>query len=69
MPSRRSRLLIWLLCFVLAYGFFLVVVRMFERRLMFFPDFPGRLRGDWHPATLGPEDVWLTASDGTKLHA
>lgn len=28
----------------------------------------GRLEGDWHPRTLAPEDVWLTASDGTKLH-
>jgi uncharacterized protein len=63
-----SRLLNWLLCFVLAYTFFLVVVRVFERRLMFFPDFPGRLQGDWHPAALAPEDVWLTASDSTKLH-
>jgi fermentation-respiration switch protein FrsA (DUF1100 family) len=57
-----------LLYFFLAYALFLLVVRVFERRLMFFPDFPGRLQGDWHPMALAPEDVWLAASDGTKLH-
>jgi hypothetical protein len=36
-------------------------------RMIFFPDYPGRLEGDWRPQTLGPEDVWLTSSDGTKL--
>jgi pimeloyl-ACP methyl ester carboxylesterase len=39
------------------------------RRMIFFPDYPSRLGGDWHPRALAPEDVWLTASDGTKLHA
>jgi pimeloyl-ACP methyl ester carboxylesterase len=37
--------------------------------LIFFPDYPGRLEGDWHPRGLNVEDVWLTASDGVKLHA
>jgi len=42
---------------------------MFESRLIFFPNYPGRLDGDWHPRGLNVEDVWLTASDGVKLHA
>jgi len=52
-----------------AYVLLLLVVRLFERRMIFFPDYPSRLEGEWHPRALAPEDVWLTASDGTKLHA
>src|SRR5271165_6536655 len=37
--------------------------------MIFFPDYPGRLEGDWHPRKLDPEDVWITAADGTRLHA
>jgi uncharacterized protein len=51
-----------------AYVLLLLVIRMFESRMVFFPDYPGRLEGDWHPRSLAPEDVWLTASDGTKIH-
>jgi hypothetical protein len=51
------------------YLLVLVLVRIFERRLIFFPDYPGRLAGDWDPRGLPVEDVWLTSSDGTKLHA
>jgi hypothetical protein len=47
----------------------LIALRLFENRMIFFPNFPSRLEGDWHPRTLSPEDVWLTASDGTRLHA
>jgi hypothetical protein len=68
MPSRRSRLLMSLLCIIGAYVVLVLVVSVFERRMMFFPNYPGRLDGDWHPRTLAPEDVWLTSSDGTKLH-
>ena len=58
------------LLYILAgYVLFLVLVRLLERRMIFFPDYPGRLEGDWHPRTLGPEDVWITADDGTRLHA
>jgi uncharacterized protein len=54
---------------VCAYVVLLLAIRLFERRMLFFPDYPGRLQGDWHPHPLNPEDVWITASDGTKLHA
>jgi len=52
--------------YYLALLFFLRIV---EKRLIFFPNYPGRLAGDWKPAGLKPEDVWLRAADGTRLHA
>jgi fermentation-respiration switch protein FrsA (DUF1100 family) len=59
----------FLLYLFAAYVVLLIVMRLFEHRMIFFPDYPNRLEGDWHPRTLNPEDVWLTAADGTKLHA
>jgi uncharacterized protein len=59
----------FLLYLAIAYALLLIVVRLFEHRMIFFPDYPGRLEGDWHPPSLNPEDAWLTASDGTRLHA
>lgn len=59
----------FLLYLFLAYVILLIAMRLFERKMVFFPDYPSRLEGDWHPRSLSPEDVWLTASDGTKLHA
>jgi fermentation-respiration switch protein FrsA (DUF1100 family) len=64
-----NRLSMFLLYLFVAYALLLIVMRLFEHRMIFFPDYPSRLEGDWHPRTLNPEDVWLTASDGTKLHA
>jgi hypothetical protein len=58
-----------LLGYFLTYLLALAIVRMFESRGIFFPNYPGRLAGDWHPRGLNVEDVWLTASDGVKLHA
>jgi fermentation-respiration switch protein FrsA (DUF1100 family) len=52
-----------------AYVLLLALVRFFEHRMIFFPNYPGRLEGDWHPRTLAPEDVWLTTSDSIRLHA
>lgn len=52
-----------------AYVLLLIVMRILEHRMIFFPNYPSRLDGDWHPRKLDPEEVWLTASDGTKLHA
>jgi uncharacterized protein len=65
----RSRLSMFLLYLLIAYALVLALVRIFESRLIFFPDYPARLEGDWHPRVLPVQDVWLTASDGTKLHA
>jgi len=64
-----KRLSMFLLYILVAYVMVLVLVRVFERRMIFFPDYPGRLEGDWHPRALGPEDVWIDAADGTRLHA
>jgi fermentation-respiration switch protein FrsA (DUF1100 family) len=65
----RSRLLNLLLTILVAYLLVLALVRMFESRLIFFPNYPNRLEGDWNPRALPVQDVWLTASDGVKLHA
>lgn len=59
----------FLIYLFVAYVLLLLVLRVFERHMVFFPDYPSRLEGDWHPRALAPEDVWLIASDGTKLHA
>ena len=64
-----NRLSMFLIYLFVAYVLLLIVVRLFESRMVFFPNYPSRLEGDWHPRTLSPEDVWITASDGTKLHA
>lgn len=52
-----------------AYALILVLLLIFEKRLVFFPQIPGRLSGDWSPADLAHEDVWLSATDGVRLHA
>jgi fermentation-respiration switch protein FrsA (DUF1100 family) len=67
--SYRARLMNLLLTLLLAYIVALVAIRLFEPHLIFFPNYPGRLEGDWHPRNLPIEDVWLHSSDGTKLHA
>ncbi len=54
---------------VLAYLVILVLFRSFENQLIYFPNHPGRLSGDWHPEGLRVEDVWLRTADGVKLHA
>jgi fermentation-respiration switch protein FrsA (DUF1100 family) len=59
----------FLLCLLIAYVLLLVLIRAIEPKMIFFPDYPGRLEGDWHPRALAPEDVWLTTSDDVKLHA
>src|SRR5947208_6328099 len=64
-----SPLLSLLLTILVAYLLVLALVRVFESRLIFFPNYPDRLDGDWHPRALPVQDVWLTASDGVKLHA
>src|SRR5438552_16252663 len=46
----------------------LLLLRIFESHLIFFPDFPSRLAADWHPSGLPVEDVRISADDSTKLH-
>jgi uncharacterized protein len=64
--ARMRRLV---LIFVLVYLGLSLLLLAFEKRLVFFPQIPGRLTGDWSPPGLAHEDVWLTASDGVRLHA
>jgi len=52
-----------------AYVVIVVLLLVFENRLIFFPQIPGRLSGDWSPPDLAHEDVWLTAADGVRVHA
>jgi fermentation-respiration switch protein FrsA (DUF1100 family) len=65
----RARLVNILLTILIGYTAALLAIRLFESHLIFFPDYPGRLEGDWHPRNLPVQDVWVTSSDGTKLHA
>ncbi len=55
----------------LAVGYLcvLLLLRVFESRLIYFPNYPGRLAGDWQPRGLPVEDVWISGYDGTRLHA
>jgi fermentation-respiration switch protein FrsA (DUF1100 family) len=57
--------------FLIAVGYVvaLCLLRVFEKHLVFFPNYNGRLSGDWNPRGLPVEDVWFAAADGTKLHA
>lgn len=52
-----------------AYVAVMLLLWLFEKNFIFFPQYPGRLSGDWEPAGLPVEQVWLRASDGVKLHA
>lgn len=59
-----------LLLFIsIAYVLLLVTLRLLESRFIFHPNYPDRLEGDWRPASLPVQDVWLVTSDGVKLHA
>lgn len=65
----RKGLVRLLFSVLVGYILVLVLVRIFEARFVFFPDYPGRLAGDWNPRNLAVQDTWLTTSDGVKLHA
>ena len=67
-PQIGARSLRFLLLIAAGYVLALLLLRVFERHLIFFPNFPGRLAGDWSPHGLSNQDVWFQSSDGTKLH-
>lgn len=67
--SVRRRLLSLLKAILIGYVLLLVLLRVFESHLLFFPNIPDRLAGDWNPRGLPVQNVWLTSSDGTKLNA
>lgn len=52
-----------------AFFVLLFFLRIFESRLIFFPNYPDRLAGDWHPRGLALEDAWVETADGVRLHA
>jgi uncharacterized protein len=54
--------------FLIAYVIALLLIRFFEPHFLFFPNYPDRLGGDWNPRALPRQEVWFTASDGTKLY-
>lgn len=53
---------------VVGYLLILLLVRVFEPKLIFFPDYPGRLTGEWHPRELPVQDAWIKTRDGVTLH-
>lgn len=59
----------WLISLAIVYLVLVLLLVVFEKSFIFFPNYPARLGGDWHPAGLPLEEVWLAASDGVKLHA
>jgi fermentation-respiration switch protein FrsA (DUF1100 family) len=63
------RFLRLLITVVVGYGLALLLIRVFESHLIFFPNVPDRLGGDWNRRGLSVEDVWLSSADGVKLHA
>jgi len=65
----RKRLLGLLIAILVAWLLILILVRILEARLIFFPDYPNRMAGDWNPHGLPFQDVWLQTADGIKLHA
>jgi hypothetical protein len=59
----------WFASLVAAYLVLMALLLLFEKNVVFFPNMPGRLTGNWQPPGLPIEDVWLTAEDGVKIHA
>jgi fermentation-respiration switch protein FrsA (DUF1100 family) len=53
---------------VIAYLLVLLLARIYEAKLIFAPDYPGRLSGDWQPKGLPVEDVWIDTAYGGRLH-
>jgi uncharacterized protein len=58
-----------LITLAIAYSAILLLVWLFEDRLIYFPDSPGRLSGDWQPEGLSIQDIWLRTADDIRLHS
>lgn len=58
-----------LILLAVGYSSILLLVWLFGDRLIYFPNYPGRLSGDWHPEGLPIQDTWLRTADGVKLHS
>ena len=53
----------------IAYAAILLLVWLFGDTLIYFPNYPGRMTGDWHPEGLPIQEAWLRTADGVKLHS
>ncbi len=64
----RCRGLLWRICRTLLVSYLVVCLLMIvlERHLVYYP--PSPLPRDQQAGRLGGEEVWLQATDGTKLH-
>ena len=62
--ARLWRPVCWLLA---GYLLVLAALMFLEESLIYFP--APASEGDWHPAGLVFEDVWLQAADSTRIHA
>ena len=58
-----------LILLAIAYSAMLFLVWLFGDRLIYFPNYPGRMSGDWQPEGLVVQDIWLRTADGVKLHS
>ncbi len=68
-PNLRKRIVDRVTLLFVGYVLALSLARIFESRIIYLPNYEGRLSGDWHPPGLPIQDVWLITSDGIKLHA
>lgn len=64
-----NRIIGYAVTIVIAYLLVLLLARVFESKLIFFPDYPGRLTGDWQPQSLPVENISIETADGVTLHA
>jgi hypothetical protein len=61
-----ARLFRWLRLALVAYLICLLVLMIFEEKLIFFPaPYP---KGDWQPAGSAFEDAWAETADGVAIH-
>jgi fermentation-respiration switch protein FrsA (DUF1100 family) len=69
LPGFGERILRFLVVVIVGYALALVLLRLFEKHFIFFPNYPDRLAGNWSPRGLQNQDALFQSSDGTKLHA
>jgi uncharacterized protein len=58
-----------LILLAVGYSSILLLIWLFGDRLIYFPNYPGRLSGDWHPEGLPIQETWLRTVDGVKLYS
>jgi uncharacterized protein len=53
----------------IAYSAILILAWLFGDRLIYFPNYPDRMSGNWQPEGLSVEDIWLRTAEDVKLHS